>query len=134
VIVLFAVVAALLGAFGLGFATWGVVLIAEGHAGVGLVGVILGLPPSYGAYLFGRAAVRVRRDLREHPPSEQQESYRRRKVHYYVGYTAAVVIGAVVLPVPAILRVLMVVGALLALPPMLAWEFEPSRKRKPPGD
>jgi hypothetical protein len=129
VVVLFAVFGALLGACGLGLAATGVVMLVEGNE-AGVVGVC-GLLICYGGYLFGRAAGRVRRDLHEHPLSEQQQRSRKRSVGLFLGSTLTLIVGAATLPGPTIVHVVMVVTALLLLPLMLAREFEPPKKHKP---
>jgi len=130
--VLFALFGALLASCGIGFTSLGIVMLIEGNS-AGIVGVICGLPVCYGGYLFGRAAVRVRRDLHERPPDGQERRSRQKKLHHFLSYTASLIVGAVILPVPTVLRVVMAVAALLVLPVLLAREFEPATRRKPPG-
>ena len=132
VIVVFALFGALLASCGVGFVALGIAMLIEGNS-AGIVGVICGLPICYGGYLFGRAAIRVRRDLHEHPLNIQQRRSRQRKLHFFLGYTASLIVGAVTLPVPTILRVIMAVCAVLVLPVMLAREFEPAKRHEPPS-
>jgi hypothetical protein len=132
VVVLFAIFAAVLASCGVGLSALGVGMLAEG-TGAGVIGIICGLPVCYGAYLFGRAAIRTRRDLHTHPPDADQLQTRRRAVRGVVGYTVAMIVGAVALPAPAAVRVLMAVSALLLMPLILARDFEPRKKRKPPA-
>ena len=131
-VVLFAVFGALLGACGVGLAATGVWMLVEGNA-AGVVGVVCGLPICYGGYLFGRAAVRVRRNLHEHPLSGARRRSRQRTVGFFLAYTASSIVGALILPVPTLFRVVMIVTALLVLPLMLAREFEPAKKQNPSG-
>lgn len=131
-VVVFAIFAVLLGICGGGLIVMGIVMLAEG-TGAGVVGIICGLPVTYGTYLFGRAAARVHRELRVHPPDEKQQESRRRSVRGVLGYTAAMIVGAVALPAPGAVRVLMAVSALLVMPLILARDFEPGKKRKPPS-
>lgn len=130
-VVLFAIFGALLAACGLGLGALGIGMLVGGNT-AGVVGVLCGLPICYGGYLFGRAAVRVRRDSHEHPLSEQRQRSRQRKVGFFLTYTASLIVGAVTLPVPAVVRAVMVISALLVLPAMLAREFEPAKKHKSP--
>jgi hypothetical protein len=132
VVVLFWIFGALLASCGLGLVGLGTAMLAESNE-AGAVGVLCGPPVCFGAYLFARAAVRARRDLHEHPLSEPQRRSRRTKLRFLVGYTASLIIGAIALPVPGTLRVIMVIAALLVVPPILALEFEPAKKRKPSG-
>ena len=107
-------------------------MLFEGN-GAGLVGVLCGLPVCYGAYLFARAAVRERRDLQEHQLNEHQRRSRRTKLRFILGYTATLIVGAITLPVPGTLRVVMAIAALLVVPLILAREFEPAKKHRPRG-
>jgi hypothetical protein len=126
---LFAIFGALLAACGAGLAALGIVMLAGGN-GPGIVGVFAGVPLCYAAYLFARAAVRERRELREHPPDARQRRLRQAKVRFLLVYATALIVGVFVLPLPGAVRFLMVVAALLLVPLVLAREFEPAKKNR----
>ena len=131
-VILFAIFGALLAGCGVGLVALGIGMLFESNS-AGVVGVICGLPACYGSYLFWRAALRVRRDLHDRPPSLQQQRSRRRKVGALLGYTAATIAGVFTLPMPGLIRVLTVVATLIVVPVILAAEFEPPKRRKPSG-
>ncbi len=103
-------------------------MLIEGDP-AGVVGLGCGLPVCYGAYLFFRAAVRVRRELRRHPLTAEQRRSRRGMVRFVLGYTAFSIVGAVGLPVPTLVRVVMGISALAVMPLLLARQFEPAKKQ-----
>jgi hypothetical protein len=107
-------------------------MAVAGSAGPGSLGIAAGLLTSYGAYSFGRAAVRTRRQLKNHPPTRKERVARRSAVRYIVGFTVYVAVVNVALPVPALLRVVSVITVVLVVPVYLAVEFEPPKNR-PPG-
>ena len=127
--------AILFGLFGLFLAACGVAIAGSGIdvlvAGdpAGLFGVGCGLPVFYGAYLFGRAAIRVRRDLRARSLTDDERHSRRRKAGFFVVYAASLIASAAALPGAAVPRVVMAIVAILVLPLLLAREFEPPRRR-----
>ena len=132
VVVLFAIFGALLASCGVGLVAVGTGMLVEGNA-AGVVGVLCGLPACYGGYLFWRAAVRIRRDLHEHPLNWQQQRSRRGKIRFLLGYTVVSIVGSLTLPVPGLVRVLMVVAALVVVPVILAGQFEPAKRPKSSG-
>ncbi|HEY2354558.1 MAG TPA: hypothetical protein VGH79_06650 [Gaiellaceae bacterium] len=125
---MFAIVAALLAACGIGLNALGVVMLGEGR-GAGVVGVLCGIPVCYAAYVFARAAVRERRQLHRHPLSADERGARKKKVSSLLGSAAALIVGAFVQPIPGVLRVVMIFAALFAVPVLLALEFEPPKHR-----
>lgn len=131
VVALFAIFGALLASCGVGLVGLGIGMLSEGNS-AGIVGVACGLPVCYGGYLFGRAAFRVRRGLRERPLNSRERRSRRRKVRFLLSYTASSIGGAIALPAPGAVRVLMVIGALLVVPVISAREFEPAKRHESP--
>jgi hypothetical protein len=132
VVVLFAIFGALLASCGVGLSALGIGMLVEGNtAGIG--GIVCGLPACYGAYLFGRAAIRLRRDLHDHPLSVRQRRTRQGKLRYLLFYTASLIAAAVMMPVPTGVRVLLGVGAVLVVPLFLAREFEPAKNHDSSG-
>jgi hypothetical protein len=131
VVVLFAIFGALLSVCGIGLVAVGVGMMAEG-TGAGVALILCGLPVCYGAYLFGRAAIRLRRELHDRPPNTDEKQARRKSVRGVLGYTAAMIAGAIALPAPGAVRVLMAVSAVLVMPVILARDFEPRKRREPP--
>ena len=132
-VALFVIFGALLGACGVGLVGLGIGMLAEGQ-GAGVVGIVCGLPVCYGAYLFGRAAFRTRRDLQAHPLKPEQRRSRRARVRFVLVYTVSLIVGAVALPGPTPFRVLMAAFAVLVVPVILAGEFEPPKRHQPPAD
>src|SRR5689334_25347533 len=128
-IALFAVVALALGACGLGLVGLGVDLAVEGSIGAGLLSGACGALTLYGSYLFGRAAFRTRALRRAAPLAPDEVRAHRAIVRYYLGFAAATVIGNFLLPVPLGLRVVASIGAILVVPLLLVYEFEPRKRR-----
>ena len=131
VVVVIVLFATMLGAAGGGLVGLGVAMAARGEVGPGILAIVIGLVVSYGAYLFVRAAWRTRRALHAYPVTTDQRNDRRRRVWAIVGYGFAVAAGSVFAPVPGPVRVLSVVAGLLAIPVLLAVEFEPPKRRPP---
>ena len=127
-IVLFAFVGLALSACGLGLVGVGVGLAVEGSVGAGALGLACGLLVSYGGYLFGRAAVRTRRQLHDHPLTPPEARSRRASVKHVLAYTTAVIVGDLVLPVPTGVRVVAAIGALLVVPLILVVDIEPPKR------
>jgi len=88
---------------------------------------------AYGAYLFGRAAIRIRYQLHAEPLTPVQTKARRSNVEHVLGYIAIIVIAELLLPVSTGVRVIAIIGALLLAPSLLVVDLEPPKRRKP-GD
>jgi hypothetical protein len=129
-VILFALVAALFAALGLGLTAMGVAMATSDLGG--LVAVGIGLFVSYGGYLFGRAAVRTHRELRVHPLSPGERLSRRRNIRHYLIFVAVMGLGNLALPLPMGVRVISAVGPFLILPLVLVVDFEPPKKRPQP--
>ncbi len=129
VVVLFAVVALALSASGLGLVGVGVGLMVDGSIGAGAIGAACGLLVSYGGYLFARAAARTRTQLRAHPLTTPERRARRANVKHVLAYTAAVIAGDLVVPLPTGVRVVALIGALLGVPLILVVDLEPPKRR-----
>jgi hypothetical protein len=119
-----------LGAAGLGLIGLGLVMAAHGDLGPAGVGVAVGFLTLFGAYLFGRAALRTHRDLISHPLTREQHRDRRRRVWGAIAWTVAFVTSALFTPIPIAIRVIGAVIGLLALPIYLGLEFEPRKSRR----
>ncbi len=127
-IVLFVFFALILAAAGFGMAGLGVVMAVQGEVGAGLFGLVIGALILYGAYLFARVAWRTRRSIQtDTAPAQQGE--RRKRIHAVVASVLVLAASSVFMPVPAALRVIGVITALLALPVILARDFEPPKDR-----
>jgi hypothetical protein len=131
-VIVFAIFGAFLAICAIGLSGLGIGMLIDGNS-AGVVGALCGLPVGYGGYLFWRAAVRVRRDLRDQPPNPEERRSHQATVRFLLGYAASLIIGAFVVPVPGVLRVVMIFAALCVLPLILARKFEPTQKRKAPG-
>jgi hypothetical protein len=129
-VVFFALVAALFAALGLGLTAMAVAMATSDLGGLVVVGI--GLFVCYGGYLFGRAAVRTRRELRLHPPTPEERLSRRRNIRHTVIFVAVMGLGNLALPLPMGVRVISAVGPLLILPLVLVVDFEPPKKRRQP--
>jgi hypothetical protein len=116
-----------LGAAGLGLIGLGIVMAAHGDLGPAGVGVAVGFLTLFGAYLFGRAALRTHRELISHPPTREQHRERRRRILGAIVWTIAFIASALFTPIPIAVRVIGAVIGLLALPIYLALEFEPRK-------
>ena len=130
--VIFVVFGVMLGSCGLGLTGMGAWMALSGSVGPEGLGMACGLLVTYGAYLFGRAAVRTRRELTAHPPTPKERTARRSAVRHIVGFSICVVVVSTAAPVPAFLRMVGVVTVVLVVPLFLAVEFEPPKNR-PPG-
>jgi hypothetical protein len=128
-VVLFAVVALAVSACALILIGVGAGLLVEGEFGAAAFLSACGAFVSYGGYLFARAAIRTRRHLRAHPLSEPQLRARRANVKHVLAYTAAVIVGYLVLPAPTGVRVVAVIGAVLVVPLILVVDVEPPKER-----
>jgi hypothetical protein len=104
-------------------------MMAEGSIGAGALGAACGMVVVYGGYLFGRAAVRTRRQLRLNAGTPSDRRVRRTNVRQVLGYVAMVAVSNLLLPVETGVRVLLAVVALLVAPLILAVRFEPAKKR-----
>ena len=122
--VLFAAVGCLLLVQGLAVFFLGV----SGGGSVGVVEACLSLLPFYVTYLFGRAGIRVRRASRETPLTPAEATARRKNTLAVVGYTAANLSSAVFLPLPGVVKVVMVTTNVLVLPVRLARDVEPTKR------
>jgi hypothetical protein len=132
-VALFMLVAAAFAACGLGLVGLGIVLAVEGTVAGGLIGAGCGVVIAYGAYLFGRAAIRIRYQLHAEPLTPVQTKARRSNVEHVLGYIAIIVIAELLLPVSTGVRVIAIIGALLLAPSLLVVDLEPPKRRKP-GD
>lgn len=128
VAVLFALVATGLAAFGLGLLGLGAVLVAQGSVAGGSIAAGCGALIAYGSYLFGRAAVRTRAAVRAQTLTATEVRIRRRNVWHVLGYALVVIVSDLALPFPTAVRVIGVVTILLAVPLILAVDFEPPKK------
>jgi peptidoglycan/LPS O-acetylase OafA/YrhL len=128
VIGVFLLFATMLGAAGGGLVGLSGVMAARGEAGAGALSLVIGLVALYGAYLFARAAWRTSRAFRVATPDERSDW--RKRACAIVGYAFLVAAGSVFTPVPAPVRVIGAVVALLVVPVVLAREFEPPKRKR----
>ena len=128
-VALFVVVSVLLGALGLSLVGLGVAMAVEDLA-TGILGASFGALTLYGAYLFGRAAWRTRRDLIENPPTTAERRSRRRRAGAVVVAIALAAATGVVAESDDVARVFFVIMAVVAIPLILAAEFEPTRRTR----
>jgi hypothetical protein len=128
VVGLFWLVALLLAACGLGLLGVGAGMMAEGSIGAGLLGAACGMLVTYGSYLFGRAAMRMRTQLRMDPLDPVERRARRANVWQVLSFAAAIVIGDLLVPGPTGVRVVAVICALFVVPLILVVDFEPPKK------
>jgi hypothetical protein len=127
-VALLVVASALFSAAGLALAAVGIGLLMRGDDAwmLGAIGVL----PCYAAYLFGRAASRIRRGSKANPPTPAQKQARRRRVRDGVVFGVVVAAGSATAPVPTTVRVIGVIVAAVVVPLALAVEFEPSKRRR----
>jgi hypothetical protein len=128
-VAVFLLFATMLGAAGGGLVGLGGVMAARGEVGPGAFSLVIGVVVLYGAYLFARVAWRTSRAFRLAKPDEQSDW--RKRACAIVGYAFLVAAGSVFTPLPAPVRVMSAVGALLVLPVVLAREFEPPKRKRP---
>src|ERR671919_2431248 len=95
-VALLVVASALFSAAGLALAAVGIGLLMRGDDAwmLGAIGVL----PCYAAYLFGRAASRIRRESKANPPTPAQKQARRRRVRDGLVFGVVVAAGSATAP------------------------------------
>jgi hypothetical protein len=114
------------------FALCGSALVASGvyeGGSAGVIGVGLGLAVCGGSIPFIRAARRMGTSLREEPVTEAERRTRRRKARAILRFYAGCVLSVVLLPAPATVRVIAVVGVVLVVPLVLIGEFDNAKRQ-----
>lgn len=124
-------IGAALGAAGLALGVVGVVVAVDGTSTTGgVVFVACGTLIVYGAYLFARAGVRIRRSLRAEPIGAAEKKERRNRSRGILLYGAVVIISCLVLPLAGVIRVIGVFSTLAVIALLFAVEFEPRKNSK----
>ena len=126
VIAVFVVFALLLAGSGFGLVGVGVAVLLRGEV-AGLLGLAIGVLILFGAYLFGRVAWRTRRASRELRPGT---AGRRKRARAMLASAVAMAAGSVFMPFPVPVRVISIIMAFLVLPLLLAFEFEPPKRKQ----
>lgn len=128
-VALFVVVSGLFGATGLSLFGLGVAMAPDDTA-TGILSMAFGALTTYGAYLFGRAAWRTRRDLVENAPMDAERRSRRSRITTVVMALAVAAVSGAAAQGDTAARAIFVAIAVLAVPLVLAAEFEPTRRSR----
>jgi hypothetical protein len=131
VVGVFAVVAflfALIGGLLLVQGTLGVLGVAGAGVGAGVFEMVVAALPFYGAYLFGRVALRVRRQQNQRPATAVEKGKRRHKVRGLLAFMVVNVVSVLGLPLPGVVKGVVLMTNLVAVPLVLARDFEPPKR------
>jgi len=114
------------------FALCGIGLVVAGFyaGGGGLVfGVAIGVFVAAGSIPFIRSARRMKKVLDSEPLDEDGRRSRRRTIQGILGFYALSCISALLLPLPGLVRVLIVIVTLLVAPLVLIGEVDKPKRR-----
>jgi len=114
------------------FALCGAGLVVSGFYASGAataIAVLLGVVVASGSVPFIRSARRMRKTLKTAPLDDAARASRRHKIKSILGFYVVLIVSNLVLPVPGVLRGVMVISAVLVVPLVLIAEFDSVKRR-----